>query len=202
MKKHLLSVLAVAGLAGVSGNALAYDAGDVIVRAGYASVQPDANPHGVLDALDADVDDGEALGITAAYMLNDSVALELLVATPFNHDITAGGNKIGDADQLPPTLSLQWLPNLDLGGLQPYVGVGINYTTFFSEDSSLGKLKLDDSWGLAWQAGIDYQFNQHWLLNAAVWNIDIETDVKLDGAKIGSVEIDPWVYMVGVGYRF
>lgn len=203
MKKSVLSVLLAAGLVSVPAVSQAYEAGDIILRAGIASVQPDSDPHGTMDALGVDVDDGEALGITAAYMLTDTIGLELLAATPFNHDVTAEGlGKIGDTDQLPPTLSLQWLPQLDMGGFQPYVGVGVNYTTFFDEQSRLGDLKLEDSWGIAWQAGVDFQIDQNWLLNAAVWNIDIDTDVKLNGADVGSVEIDPWVYMLGVGYRF
>lgn len=203
MKKSVLSILLAAGLVSVPAVSQAYEAGDIVLRAGIASVQSDSDPHGTMDALGVDVDDGEALGITAAYMLTDTIGLELLAATPFNHDVTAEGlGKIGDTDQLPPTLSLQWLPQLDMGGFQPYVGVGVNYTTFFDEQSRLGDLKLEDSWGIAWQAGVDFQIDQNWLLNAAVWNIDIDTDVKLNGDDVGSVEIDPWVYMLGVGYRF
>lgn len=203
MNKSALSLLMAAGVACVPVTSQAYEAGDIVLRAGIASVQPDADPHGTMDTLGVDVDDGEALGITAAYMLTDSIGLELLAATPFNHDVTAVGlGKIGDTDQLPPTLSLQWVPQLNMGGFQPYVGVGVNYTTFFDEQSSLGDLKLDDSWGIAWQAGVDFQVHDNWLLNAAVWNIDIDTEVKLNGAEVGSVEIDPWVYMLGLGYRF
>jgi outer membrane protein len=202
MKKVALSVAVAVGLASLSSLSQAHEAGDFILRAGVASVQPDAKPRGTLDALNADVDNGTALGITAAYMVSDVVAIELLAASPFKHDITSNGSKIGEASQLPPTLSLQYMPALDLGGFQPYVGVGVNYTTFFDEDSSLGKLKLDDSWGIAWQVGFDYQVQDQWLVNAAVWNIDIESDATLNGASIGSVDIDPWVYMLGVGYRF
>jgi outer membrane protein len=40
------------------------------------------------------------------------------------------------------------------------------------------------------------------LLNTAVWYIDIDSDAKLNGANIGSVSVDPWVYMMGIGYKF
>ncbi|MCO4759351.1 MAG: outer membrane beta-barrel protein, partial [Oceanospirillaceae bacterium] len=125
-----------------------------------------------------------------------------LAATPFKHNITANGAKIGDTKQLPPTLSLQYYPMDTQSALQPYVGVGVNYTTFFSEESTLGNLKLDDSWGLAAQAGVDYAVSDNVVLNAAVWYIDIDSDASLNGADIGTVEIDPWVYMVGVGYKY
>ncbi|NVK41592.1 MAG: outer membrane beta-barrel protein [Oceanospirillaceae bacterium] len=202
MKKHLLSVMVAAGLASVAGNSLAYEAGDVVVRAGYASVEPDADPSSSLKGLD--VDDGDALGITGTYMLSDNIGLGLLVATPFNHDITLDGvGKIGDTDQLPPTLTLQYVPQLNLGGFQPYAGIGVNYTNFFNEDlKGGGDLKLSDSWGVAGELGADVQIGQNWLLNAAVWYIDIDTDVKINGSKVGSVDVDPWVYMIGAGYRF
>jgi outer membrane protein W len=32
-----------------------------------------------------------------------------------------------------------------------------------------------------------------------VW---IDTDVKISGEKIGTLNIDPWLLSVGVGYRF
>ena len=54
--------------------------------------------------------------------------------------------------------------------------------------------------------GADFLINENWLLNASVWNIDIDTEARLyvNDARVDKidVEIDPWVYMVGVGYRF
>ena len=73
---------------------------------------------------------------------------------------------------------------------------------FFEEESSLGSLELDDSFGLSLEAGIDYQINDKWIANATVWNIDIETDADLNGSSIGGIELDPWVYMVSIGYVF
>ena len=93
------------------------------------------------------------------------------------------------------------------------MGLGVNYTLFFDEnvDSELegmfgpGDLKLDDSWGWAGQLGVDYLLDDHWLLNASVWYLDIETDATFKFAAnrvTADVDIDPWVYMLGVGYRF
>ena len=88
------------------------------------------------------------------------------------------------------------------------------YTKFFDEDidgeleSVLGKgdLELDDSWGLAGQIGVDYAINEHWLLNASIWYIDLQTDAKFkfDSGNVvkADVDVDPWVYMIGVGYKF
>ena len=67
-------------------------------------------------------------------------------------------------------------------------------------------MPLSDSWGLSLQAGADCQINDRWLLSAAVWKLDISTDAEVDTANLGREEVDvdtdPWVYMIGVGYRF
>jgi outer membrane protein len=164
------------------------------------------------------VDDGFSLGITAAYMMTDQIGIELLAAIPFKHDLQGAGDlaglgRIGDTKHLPPTLSLQYhfMPTAQF---QPYAGIGVNYTTFFSEDASsslegaLGEtsIKLDDSWGFAGQIGADMVLDNGWILNAAVWYIDIETEATLNTADAGQlkvdVDIDPWVFMLGAGFKF
>ncbi len=216
--------LLATGLACGAGSALAYEAGDIILRAGIASVQPDEDSSALkldgtaLAGTSAGVDNNEQLGLTGTYMLTSNLGVGLLAATPFEHDIKAnglaGGIDAGSTKHLPPTLTLQYFPMDSASDFQPYVGIGINYTAFFDEkvDSELegllgnGDLELDDSIGLALEAGFDYAIDEHWVLNAAVWYIDIETDAdfKFDsGSRVkADVDIDPWVYMLGVGYKF
>jgi outer membrane protein len=178
------------------------------------------------------IDQDTQLGLTGVYMFTDYFGLELLASTPFKHDIKVKGlgaldiREVGDTKLLPPTLSAQLYP---LGffkpdfKLQPYVGVGLNYTIFWSEDASselskgLGQVTgvdenysfdLDNSWGIAVHAGLDFVFLGDFLFNVAVRWIDIETDASFKGKKTGTkvkadnVDIDPWVYTIGVGYRF
>ena len=208
--------------------AMAYQPGDFIVRAGAANVDPDDDSDAlklngtVLSGTEAEVDDDTQLGITFTYMLNEHWGLGLLAATPFEHDIKAdlsgigaGKPDAGSTKHLPPTLTLQYFPMASDSKFQPYIGAGINYTNFFEEDldselettlGSKGSLELDDSWGFAFQAGMDYQLNEHWLLNASIWYLDIDTEakIKLDAGPVikTDVDIDPWVYMVGIGYKF
>ena len=216
--------LLATGLACGAGSALAYEAGDIILRAGVASVQPDEDStapklDGVaLAGTSAGVDNNEQLGLTGTYMLTSNIGVGLLAATPFEHDIKAnglaGGIDAGSAKHLPPTFTLQYFPMDSASAFQPYLGIGVNYTVFFSEDvdSDLeailgrGDLEIDDSIGLAAQVGFDYAIDEHWLLNASVWYIDIDTDAEFkfdSGSRVKSdVDIDPWVYMLGVGYKF
>jgi len=238
MKKLWTMSLAV-GLACCSAVTQAYEQGDWIFRAGATTVDPgtdsdDINLPGGLQAR-AKVDNDTQLGLIPVYMLSDNFGIELLAATPFKHKIEAKGQgaifgtnlDAGSTKQLPPTLSLQWYPR---GGQdsswQPYLGVGVNYTIFFDEDtdgqlvSLLGSLtdgavndadlSLDDSYGLSLQAGVDVAIDDHWSFNAGVWYIDLDTEAeitaKADGATAAKVkfdvQLDPWVYNVGIAYRF
>ncbi|WP_445004161.1 OmpW/AlkL family protein [Halomonas mongoliensis] len=207
MRKHLPTLLA-AGLAAAafttSTQAMAYGAGDFFTRLGVAKVAPKSDNGSVVnDTVAVDVQDDTNFAFTLGYRFHDNVGVELLAALPFEHDINLNGQNLASTKHLPPTLTVQYYP---LGGtaalVQPYVGVGINYTRFSSEKSELGELNLDSSWGAAGQVGVDVLIDDNWALNAAAWYIDIDTDASLGGDPIGKVEIDPWVIMGGISYRF
>jgi outer membrane protein len=179
----------------------ANEAGDWLVRFGGSYVSPKSDNSEIVSV------DGQ-MGVTFnfSYFFTPNLAVELLAALPYEHDIElVGGGKVASTKHLPPTVSLQYhfLPD---ARFQPYVGAGLNYTTFFSEKTTGAltgtDLNLDDSWGWAAEFGVDIPFNESWLLNFDVRYIDIDTKAKLDGASLGTVEIDPWVYGAHVGFRF
>ncbi|MBV1932834.1 MAG: outer membrane beta-barrel protein [Porticoccaceae bacterium] len=223
VKSVVASSILATGLICAAGSTFAYETGDLILRAGVASVQPDEDSSNLelngadIPGTSAGVDNSEQLGLTVTYMLRPHVGLGVLAATPFEHDIKANGLGVdaGEAKQLPPTITLQYFPMDSASAFQPYVGIGINYTIFFSEDvdseleaalGTKGDLELDDSLGLAAQIGADYAIDEHWVLNASVWYLDIDTDAtfKFDnGSRVeADVDVDPWVYMLGLGYLF
>lgn len=212
MRKHTLPTLFAAGLAAAaftaSTQALAYGAGDFFTRFGVAKVSPKSDNGTLAGNLAVDVEDDTRFAFTLGYRFHDKFGIELLAAEQFKHDftLTSGDTAIGGSTKhLPPTLTLQYYP---LGGteayVQPYVGVGVNYTRFSSEKVGIeeAELDLDSSWGAAGQVGVDLLINDNWALNASAWYIDLETDASLDGADIGTVKIDPWVIMGGLSYRF
>ena len=62
---------------------------------------------------------------------------------------------------------------------------------------------------LAGQLGMDYLLTDNLLVNASVWYVDIDTKASVNGpTALGysktkvNVDVDPWVYMVGLGYKF
>ena len=214
MRKNALPSLLVAGIAAAafttSTQAFAYGAGDFFTRVGVAKVEPKSD-NGDLDlsslglgVQDVEVDDDSAFAFTLGYRFTDKIGMELLAAEPFDHDFQVGDVTGGSVDHLPPTLTVQYYP---LGGtaarVQPYAGIGINYTTFSDEelDADL-PVEIDDSWGAAGQVGVDLLIDDNWALNAAAWYLDIDTDVTVNGDDAGEVEIDPVVVMAGVSYRF
>lgn len=201
--KVLQKTLLIAMAAAASAPALAYEAGDIIVRAGAIQVTPETTNNTNLAGLDVDSD--TQLGLTISYMLSPKVALELVGATPFKHDITLNGATIGSVEHLPPTVMVQYFPLAASSDVQPYVGVGLNYTKFWGESNTLGVvLDVEDSLGLAVEAGVDVKIADNIVLNASVWKIDINTNVNIAalGGPQGELEIDPLVAMVGVGYKF
>jgi len=222
-----------------------YQKGDFIVRVGAAAVDPNDDSDNlrlngsVLPDTRVYVDTGYSLSFTGTWLFADHWGLGLLAALPFKHKLKVSGlpgpdtggtsraSAPGDIKHLPPTLTLQWYPVCTESWVQPYIGIGVNYTHFLSEHinrtaqnyfeavlgaESQARLKLDDSWGLAGEVGIDIAFSRdnRWLFNAAIWYLDIDTDANIrfcTGTRGISrinvdVDIDPFVYSVGIGYHF
>ena len=73
------------------------------------------------------------------------------------------------------------------------------------DSGAANSIDYDDSFGYALQAGFDYGLNENWALNFDVKKVMINTDVTIQsgGSTINAdVDIDPWVFGVGVAYRF
>jgi len=223
------SVMAT-GILAAAPVAQAYEAGDFMLRAGPAHVAPDdsssdlafsgkgplAGQDLALPGTGVAVDSNSQLGITATYMITSHIGIGVLGATPFKHNISGadglnGVGKLAETKHLPPTLTLQYFPMDSASRLQPYAGVGVNYTTFFEEKTTNtlnavidsvaqanfgtpagtvdgSKLDLDDSVGVALELGVDYMLDEHFGLNAAIWWVDLETDATIT-ALSGETEV-------------
>lgn len=200
MKNLIASLALTTAMVAVAAPVAAQSQGDWTFGIGAGWVSPKSTNATVGGAV-LSVDEDVRPTFTVEYFIRDNIGIELLAATPFSHDISLGGTNIGSTKQLPPTLSVNYhFPTQT--NFKPFVGLGINYTTFFEEESSLGTLELSDSWGIAVHAGADYQITDNGSLRFDVRWIDINTDATLNGAALTDVEIDPWVVGVSYVHRF
>lgn len=206
--KLVSTLLATSIAAFGASTAMAYEAGDIMLKAGVINVSPKDDNTSITGVGDVQVKDDTQLGLTATYMVTPQIGIEVLAATPFKHSVELNGDRIGTTKHLPPTVSAQYYPLDASSAIQPYVGAGLNATFFFDESGAvkgdaLGP--LGDSFGLSVSAGVNYDIDDKFMANLAVWYIDI--DSELDGSKSAlgkdyEVEIDPIVLMVGAGYKF
>ena len=179
---------------------------DWIVKVGVHTVDPKSD-NGTLagGTLKSDVGSDVKPTITAEYLLAPEWGIEVLASLPWKHDVKLNGVLAATTKQLPPTVSVQYHFNPN-GKISPFVGLGLNYTLFFSEHTTgplAGtKLSLDNSLGVAAHGGIDFRIDERWLVTLDARWINIDTDAKVNGTKVGTVHIDPFAYGIAVGYRF
>jgi outer membrane protein len=198
-----LIVAAVAAACLPFATAQAQDSGSWIVRGRVLNLDS-ANKDST--GLDLSVNNKTFPEVDITYFLNTNLALELVLTYPQKHDIRSGGTKIGSLKHLPPTLSVQY--HFPMGGYRPYVGAGLNYTNFSKVDfdpaidTALGPSIKNNSFGLAFGAGVDVPMGGGWLFNLDVKKVQIKTDVSSFGTKVGTFKVDPVLFSVGFGKRF
>jgi len=106
---------------------------------------------------------------------------------------------------------------------KPYLGAGLGYATFDSTNATaaLGTIpgngattvNIDDDWGFALQAGVDYSLSDDWFLNLNAKYVDVDTKATFNTATtVGAttvnvartidVDVNPWIFGAGIGTRF
>lgn len=215
----IAAVTAAVGLAGASlPTAAGSENGNFMVRVLGTVVDPDASGSvtdqagvvsgavGHIPGSDADVSTEVIPALTLSYFLNQNFALELFCCFA-KHQADAEGSikglgEVADTWIFPPAVTLQY-HFTGMGNLKPYVGAGFQYIYFFDEKSQYGNVEIDDAFGLTLQAGLDISMGGGWYLNADVKKTWLDTQVHwTDVGLKGDVDIDPWIFSLGVGYRF
>jgi len=149
--------------------------------------------------------------VDVTYFFTPNIAAELVLTVPQKQRVTVeqsalgGPVGIGSFKHLPPTLMLQYHFRPD-ATLRPYLGAGLNYTRISSVRlavPTVGPLELEhNSVGFAIGGGVDVAVARNWFLNFDVKKVQIRSDVSQFGQKLSTVKVDPWLFGVGVGYRF
>lgn len=199
MKKCILLCL---GLSSFSNSYAEIDLSKFKSRLGVTLIEPKDHPGNLYDGTVTSISRSYALTASNLYFVTPNVAVDLLVGTAPKHRIYGNGEKIGYTRYLPPTLSVQYNFNPD-GKFNPYVGAGVNYTYYFNEKLiSNDKLNISNSFGYAATLGVDYNINKNISLGTELRYIDVNSDIEINGTKVGSGDVNPMLYTLTLGYKF
>lgn len=132
----------------------------------------------------------------------------MLGSVPYN------GQVISSARWIAPTAFLEYNFLSESSRWRPFIGVGVNYTTFYDRDSTVAgnaasggptRISLTSSVGAAGTAGIDYRFDGHWHMYGSYSISQVKTDLSANTAGIvrtSTINFAPQVLVVSVGYSF
>ncbi|MBC7623165.1 MAG: OmpW family protein [Aeromicrobium sp.] len=200
MKAKLLAPLVAATLASLASSALAQE-GTYMMRVRALNMQVDNGNSPNVAGAKVEINNKTFPEIDFVYNFTKNLAAELVLTYPQKHDVKLQGNRIGSLKHLPPTLTLQYYfaPG---SSVNPYVGAGINYTRFMSVSLPTGISTDKDSFGFAAQIGVDFEIAKNTYVNLDFKRVNIDADVKVNGAKLTTLKVDPNLVSVGIGWRF
>lgn len=219
---RLLALVAVAALGTTALPAAAQSAGQWSVKVGENLITPKVKSGDLsgpgLGGVKVDVNSAYAPIVAATYMITDNISTELVLGLPYRHDMVGKGTingvgKIGDVQQLPPTLFLQYRLLEPTARFRPYVGLGVTYGYFRDAHASstlvalLGptNVEIDAKFGISPQIGATYAINDRWFIDSALVKTYLKTTATLDSSGIKrtiDTKLDPVSFSISVGYKF
>ena len=164
---------------------------------------------------DVQISDAFIPELDFTYFFTEHFAAELILGTA-KHDVKAINTIAGDIDLgsawlLPPTLTAQYhFYTSDKKIFKPYIGAGVNYTLFYNVKSgAVANVKYDNALGYAAQVGFDLMLDDTFFINVDAKRLFLSTDVTVDATNLvpglvvpAEVDIDPWLFGIGVGMKF
>ncbi len=203
MNKLVLAI-SLAAIGAVSSQVMAQES-PWLVRARVVNISPanHSDPVGGVGAADRITVSKKTIPeLDITYFFSPNFAAELVLTYPQKHDVYLDGNNIGTFKHLPPTLSAQY-HFAPTASINPYLGLGVNYTNISKVNLLAGSGDLEkSSFGVSLQAGVDFKIDKNWSINLDVKKVQIRSDVSISGSKVSEVKVDPVLVGLGVGYRF
>jgi outer membrane protein len=167
----------------------------------------------------------ETLYVGIVRHLPDDFALELALGYPPLSKVkgsgpaTVGsvpydGQVISSARWISPTLLFEYNFLPDTAKLRPYLGLGVNYTTFYDRTSTVAgneasggptRISLTSAVGPAVTAGLTYRINDRWHLHASYGWSQVKTRFTgdTDGYERSThISFNPSALIVSGGYSF
>ena len=124
------------------------------------------------------------------------------------------GQVISTARWIAPTLLVEYKFFSENSKLRPYIGVGVNYTTFYDRDSTAQgnaasggptKLSLSASVGPAATAGLAYSISTNWHLYGSYSISQVKSNLVADTAGVirtTHINFGPQALVLALGYSF
>ena len=124
------------------------------------------------------------------------------------------GKVVSSARWLSPTVLFEYSFLSDSDKLRPYIGGGVNYTSFYDRTSTAegnaasggpSKVSLSPSIGPAATVGAAYHFTGRWLMNVSYSWSRVDTRVTLNTAGVERsthIRFGPQVLVISAGYSF
>lgn len=217
-------VILLAIAAAMPGHAAAQAAGDIQVKLLGTLVAPDGritrvkhDAIGLPAGSQAKANDNAIPTVAIEYFLGPNLSVETIAGVT-QHDVDGAGalkgaELVSDAKVVPATLTLKYHFGKP-GGVRPYLGAGPSYYIFIDEKPgattrTLGatRQRIDDTLGLAMQAGVDVPLNANGLalsLDAKRYLLRPTAHWFAGGAEVLTTKhrLDPWVVSAGVAVRF
>lgn len=199
MKKQTLVAAVLAACSATTAMAQASGEGPWLLRARAVHLDM-ANKDGT--GLGLSVNNRTIPDVDIAYFFTPNIAAELVLTVPQKQTVSLGGSSIGTFKHLPSSLLVQY-HFTGVEGYKPYIGAGVNYTRITGVNLLGGAADLEnDSWGGAFQVGLDMPLDKNWSLNLDVKKVYIRSNVFVGGVNAGTLKLDPVMVGVGLGYRF
>ncbi len=129
-------------------------------------------------------------------------------SVPYNDQVVATARWIA------PSLLLEYKFLSENSKLRPYIGVGVNYTTFYDRDpTAIGnaafggptKISLTASVGPAATIGLAYHVGGHWWAYGSYSAAQVKSDLTADTAGVvrtTQISYGPQTLVIAAGYSF
>lgn len=222
--KNTVKFLLIPAVLACAAAAQAQTAGTWMVRAGGTTITPNVSSDDLtapsLAGTKASVGNSSRFSGGITYMVDNNFSIDLPLAVPFQHDISAdgatlGAGKIADVKALPVTLLAQWRFLEPTATFRPYVGAGITYAAFYAarststltaitggSPSNPTTLTIDSKWAPTVQLGASMSLGSNMFLEACYTYTPLRTRTNLSTGQTLDITLNPSSVSLAVGYKF
>lgn len=225
LMKNALQAVTVVMTMSTTASALAMDWQGWSVKVGINQVSPKVTSGNMsapaLPGTKVDVSSNTQPIISASYAYNDHLAAELVLGTPYKHNLigagsVAGVGTVGTVEALPPTIFAQYRFLEPKSSFRPYVSLGLTYVHFQKETGSGALTALTNTgsatpttfsvesakWGMSPQIGMMYNINEKWFADFNVTKTYLKTTAHYSTGQSINLTLDPVAVAAAIGYHF